>query len=684
VTKVTETGPADPTTFGQELQGGALDQLAVNTIRGLAMDATQKAKSGHPGMPMGMADAAFVLWTKFLRQSPSDPHWHDRDRFVLSAGHGSLLLYSFLHLMGFGISLEDLKRFRQWGSITPGHPEYHPEVGIETTTGPLGQGFANGVGMALAERMLADAFNRPGEVVVDHHTYGIVSDGDMMEGIASEAASLAAHLGLGRLIYLYDDNHITIEGETDLAFSEDVGKRFSAYGWHVQRVDGHDRSAVEKALRSARREKARPSLIICRTHIGMGAPTKQDTAAAHGEPLGEEEVLGAKKALGLPIEPTFFIPDAVRAIFRRRREQTDRMAAAWRRRFAKWQRAHPDLAARWEAQMGRLIPEGLADRLPRFEAGKEIATRSASGEVMQVLSAELPGLVGGAADLAPSTRTLIKKETDLARDAYGGRNFHFGVREHAMGGMLNGISLHGGFIPYGATFLVFSDYMRPSIRLAAIMRQPVIYVFTHDSVFLGEDGPTHEPIEHFAALRAIPHLTVIRPADANETAVAWMAALTREAGPTALLLTRQNIPVPDRTDLGPAEGLLRGGYVLWETADPELILIASGSEVHVALEAGRMLAREGRRARVVSLPSWEMFDEQPEEYRNAVLPSSVPRRLAIEAGVSLGWKRYVGDQGEVHGIEEFGHSAPWKVIAEKLGFTAEAVAAHARALLGRG
>ena len=681
---MSEARPADPKTYGVGLKGEELEELAVNVIRGLAMDGTQKAKSGHPGLPMGMADAAFVLWTRFLRHAPSDPQWPDRDRFVLSAGHGSMLLYSLLHLMGFAVSLEDLRQFRQWGSITPGHPEYHPEAGVETTTGPLGQGFANGVGMALGERMLAAHYNVGGEGIVDHYTYGVMSDGDLMEGIASEAASLAGHLGLGRIIYLYDDNHITIEGSTELAFTEDVGRRFEAYQWHVQRVDGHDRKAVAGAIEAARGEQERPSLIVCRTHIGKGSPNKQDTAAAHGEPLGEEEVALTKQALGLPLEPTFFVPQVVYGLFGRRGREGDAMAAAWRERFASWRQAHPELAARWDAQMGREIPEGLADRLPRFEAGKEVATRNASGEVLQVLSAELPGLVGGSADLAPSTKTMIKGEAAASKGAYGGRNLHFGVREHAMGGVLNGLSLHGGFIPYGGTFLVFADYMRPSIRLAAVMRQPVIYVFTHDSVFVGEDGPTHEPVEQVASLRAIPQLTVIRPGDAAETAVAWRAALARRDGPTALILTRQNIPVLEREGRGPAEMLLRGGYVLYDAADPEMIIMASGSEVYVALGAARALEQEGRRVRVVNLASWELFEEQSEEYREQVLPRAVTRRLALEAGVSMGWERYVGDRGQVHGIERFGASAPWKVIARELGFTVEAATAKARAMLEEG
>ena len=681
---MSEARPADPKTYGVGLKGEELEELAVNVIRGLAMDGTQKAKSGHPGLPMGMADAAFVLWTRFLRHAPSDPQWPDRDRFVLSAGHGSMLLYSLLHLMGFAVSLEDLRQFRQWGSITPGHPEYHPEAGVETTTGPLGQGFANGVGMALGERMLAAHYNVGGEGIVGHYTYGVVSDGDLMEGIASEAASLAGHLGLGRIIYLYDDNHITIEGSTELAFTEDVGRRFEAYQWHVQRVDGHDRKAVEGAIGAARGEQERPSLIVCRTHIGKGSPNKQDTAAAHGEPLGEEEVALTKQALGLPLEPTFFVPQVVYGLFGRRGREGDAMAAAWRERFASWRQARRELAARWDAQMGREIPEGLADRLPRFEAGKEVATRNASGEVLQVLSAELPGLVGGSADLAPSTKTMIKGEAAASKGAYGGRNLHFGVREHAMGGVLNGLSLHGGFIPYGGTFLVFADYMRPSIRLAAVMRQPVIYVFTHDSVFVGEDGPTHEPVEQVASLRAIPQLTVIRPGDAAETAVAWRAALARRDGPTALILTRQNIPVLEREGRGPAEMLLRGGYVLYDAADPEMIIMASGSEVYVALGAARVLEQEGRRVRVVNLASWELFEEQSEEYREQVLPRAVTRRLALEAGVSMGWERYVGDRGQVHGIERFGASAPWKVIARELGFTVEAATAKARAMLEEG
>ncbi len=672
--------PADPITYGRDLSPAALEELAVNIIRGLAMDGVQKAKSGHPGMPMGMADAAFVLWTKHLRHSPRNPQWPNRDRFVLSAGHGSMLLYSLLHLSGYNLTMEDLKSFRQPESCTPGHPEHDLARGIETTTGPLGQGFANGVGMALAERMTAAKY---GDEIVDHFTYAIVSDGDLMEGVSHEAASLAGHLGLGRMIYLYDDNHISIEGSTDLAFTEDVGRRFEAYEWHVQKVDGHDRAAVDAAIAAAQQVLDRPSIIICRTHIAKGSPNKQDTASSHGEPLGEEEVKLTKEALGLPLEPAFFIPEAVRELFVQAGQRGDAVMEAWSAKFAAWREAHPDLAAYWEAAMNHALPVGLADRLPKYEAGAEVATRNASGDVLQVLSAEVPGLVGGSADLAPSTKTNIKGSPPVGRGSYGGKNLHFGVREHAMGGMLNGMALYGGLRPYGGTFLIFSNYMRPAVRLAAVMGLPVIYVWTHDSIFLGEDGPTHEPVEQLLSLRAIPNLVTLRPADAAETAVAWMAALQHTTGPTALMLTRQNLPVLDRTDLAPAEMLHKGGYVLLDAPDPELIIIATGSEVYISLAAARTLNAEGRRVRVVSLPSWELFDAQPKEYRDSVLPPAVKKRLAVEAGVSLGWERYVGSEGKVKGFDRFGVSAPWKKIAEHFGFTAEAVAEIAREMLGR-
>ena len=679
-----EPVPADPKSYGRDLSGEALDELAVNTIRALSMDAVQKANSGHPGMPMGMADAAYVLWSRYLKHSPSDPDWPDRDRFVLSAGHGSMLLYSLLHLFGYGLTIDDLMQFRQWESRTPGHPERGCAPGVETTTGPLGQGFANGIGMALAERMLAAHMNLEGEQpVVDHYVYAICSDGDIMEGISHEAASIAGHLGLGRIIYLYDDNRITIEGKTDLAFSEDVGRRFEGYGWHVQRLDGHDRRAVAAAIEAAQAEKDRPSIIICRTHIAYGSPNMHDTSKAHGAPLGEEEVRLTKQALGYPVQPTFFVPDVVREHLAARRKELDAKADAWKARFAQWRKAHPELASRWDACMSGAVPAGLAERLPKYDAGKAVATRNASGDILQVLSAEMPALAGGSADLHPSTKTLIKKETAVAKGNYAGRNLHFGVREHAMGGILNGMALHGGFIPYGGTFLIFSDYMRPSVRLAAISHLPVIYVWSHESVFLGEDGPTHEPIEHFAALRAMPNLTLIRPADANETAVAWMMALERRDGPTGLLLTRQNIPVLDRSGMAGAEMLRKGGYVLLDAAAPELILIASGSEVSICAAAAKLLAGEGRRVRVVNLGCWEVFDAQPREYRDQVLPPAATCRLAVEAACSFGWERYVGDKGEVLGIDRYGFSAPWKVIAANLGFTAEGVAARARQLLQR-
>ena len=679
------TAQADPKTYGRDLTGDDLDQLIVNTIRALAMDGVQRAKSGHPGMPMGMADAAWVLWTRFLKHSPADPDWPDRDRFVLSAGHGSMLLYSLLHLFGYDMQIDDLMQFRQWGSRTPGHPEHWCVPGIETTTGPLGQGFANGVGLALAERMLAEHVNVDGEEpIVDHFVYAICSDGDIMEGLSHEAAAIAGHLGLARIVYLYDDNCITIEGSTDLAMSEDVGRRFEGYNWHVQRVDGHDRNAVAAAIEAARAETEKPSIIMCRTHIAKGSPNKQDTSESHGAPLGEEEVQLTKEALGFPTAPLFFVPDIVRETLAARRRELDAQAEEWKQRFATWQGAHPDLAKLWDARMSGALPDGLADRLPTFEAGKGVATRNASGEILQVLSAELPGLAGGSADLHPSTKTLIKKEDAVRKGAYGGRNLHFGVREHGMGGMLNGMALHGGFIPYGGTFLVFSDYMRPSVRLAALSGLQVIYVWSHDTVFLGEDGPTHEPVEHFAALRTMPNLTVIRPADAAETAVAWMMALENTQGPTALLLTRQSVPVFDRTNLPPADMLRKGGYVMLDADDPEIILIATGSEVSVTLDAARLLTDEGRRVRAVNLGCWEAFDQQPDAYREQVLPKSVTCRLAVEAACSFGWERYVGADGAVFGIDRYGFSAPWKVIAENLGYTPEGIADRARRLLSEG
>ncbi len=660
-----------------------LDRLIINTIRMLAVDAVQAAESGHPGMPMGMAAPAYVLWTRFLRHNPANPQWPNRDRFILSAGHGSMLLYALLHLSGYELSLEEIKRFRQWGSLTPGHPERGVTPGVETTTGPLGQGFGNGVGMAIAERYLAQLFNRPGYSIVDHYTYAIVSDGDLMEGVAAEAASLAGHLRLGKLIYLYDDNRISIEGPTSLSFTEDVPQRFRAYGWHVQTVDGLDLVAIDEAIRAAQAEQERPSLIAVRTHIGYGSPNKQDTAAAHGEPLGEEEVALTKQALGWPLEPKFYVPDAVRGYFVEQLEYWRHLEADWHALFESYRQGYPDLAEQFEQMMAGELPAGWQERIPHFPAGKSIATRNASGEVLNAIAPALPGLIGGSADLAPSTKTLLKGGGDQEAGNPGGRNLHFGVREHAMGAIVNGMAAHGGLRPFGATFFVFSDYMRPALRLSALMELPVVWVYTHDSIFVGEDGPTHQPIEHLASLRAIPHLTTIRPADANETAVAWQVAL-EQRGPVALILSRQNLPVLDRERMAPADGLRRGAYILSDSPGrrPDLILIATGSEVALALEAQTVLAERRIGARVVSMPSWELFEAQPEEYRARVLPPDVPVRLAIEAGSPMGWERYVGPFGGVLGIEgRFGASAPYKVLACHYGFTVDEVVARAEELL---
>lgn len=661
-----------------------LDQLCVNTIRTLAMDTVEKAKSGHPGMPMGAAAMAYVLWTRFLKHNPADPSWPDRDRFVLSAGHGCALLYSLLHLTGYDLPLAELKQFRQWDSRTPGHSEYGRTPGVETTTGPLGQGFATGVGMAIAERMLAARFNRPGHTIVDHYTYAIVSDGDLMEGVASEAASLAGHLRLGKLIYLYDDNKITIEGSTDLTFTENVAERFEAYGWHVQRVDGHDLRAVEAALRAAQAEQKRPSLIIARTHIAYGSPNKQDSPQAHGAPLGEEEVRLTKKALGWPTEEPFYIPNVALAHFRRALEAGSAAQTAWQARFSAYENAYPELTAEWRRVMSGELPKGWEEHLPTFDsAAGPMATREASGKVLNALAPYIPELVGGSADLAPSNLTYLASMGDFQAANHGGRNLHFGVREHAMGAILSGMALHGGLRPYGGTFLVFSDYMRPAIRLAAMMRLPVIYVFTHDSIGLGEDGPTHQPIEHLASLRAIPQLTVIRPADATETVEAWKAALQHRKGPVALALSRQKLPIIDRSTYAPANGVTRGAYVLAEASagHVDLILLATGSEVPLALEARARLEQQGVSTRVVSMPSWELFEAQPQEYQKAVLPPQVTARLAIEAGVSQGWCRYVGDKGAVWSIERFGASAPYKVLFQKYGFTVENVVESALEML---
>ena len=668
----------------------SLDQLCVNTVRTLAMDGVQKANSGHPGMPMGMADVAYVLWTRFLKHNPANPAWPDRDRFVLSAGHGSMLLYSLLHLTGYDLPLGELKNFRQWGSRTPGHPEYGLTPGVETTTGPLGQGFANGVGMAIAERFLAATFNRPDFLrregpIFDHFTYGIVSDGDLMEGVSHEAASLAGHLGLGKLIYLYDDNEISIEGSTDITFTEDVPTRFRAYGWHVQEVDGYDLDGIEVAIRVAQEETERPSLIVCHTHIAYGSPNKHDTAGAHGAPLGEEELRLTKEALGWPAEACFLIPEEALAVFRQAVERGRQAEAQWCETFECYRVAYPKEATLLETLWAGKMPAGWKDALPTFApADSPLATRKASGAVLNALAPSLPTLIGGSADLAPSNVTLLKGAADFQRETPDGRNLRFGVREHAMGSILNGMALHGGLFPYGGTFLVFSDYMRPPVRLAAMMHLPVVYVWTHDSVWIGEDGPTHQPVEQLAALRAIPNLVLIRPADANETAAAWRVALERRDGPTALALTRQKLPVLAETVRDPTETVTRGAYVMADTpGTPDVLLIASGSEVHLALQARDSLAEKGIAVRVVSMPSWELFDAQPASYRETVLPPRVTARLAIEAGVTQGWAKYVGPAGDVMGLDRFGASAPYKVLVERFGFTAEAVVERVLQLLGK-
>jgi transketolase len=680
----------------------ALDDLCINTIRFLSIDAVQKANSGHPGMPMGAAPMAYVLWTRYLRYNPANPSWFDRDRFVLSAGHGSMLLYSLLHLTGYDLSLDEIKRFRQWGSRTPGHPERGETPGVEVTTGPLGQGFANGVGMAIAEAHLAARYNRPGFDIINHFTYVIAGDGDLMEGVAAEAASLAGHLRLGKLICLYDDNRISLAAATDLSFTEERGQRFEAYGWHLQSVaEGNDLEAIERALVNARNETGRPSLIIVRTHIGFGSPHKQDTFAAHGSPLGEEEVRLTREKLGWPAEPPFLIPEEALRHFRQALEEGRDSEASWDNMLSVYAREFPEHAQELSEVMEGMLPAGWEAAIPAFPADpKGMASRVASGKVLNAVAPRLPMLIGGSADLNPSTNTALQGLGDFESPAldpvdrqgtvgpewgYGGRNIHFGVREHAMASILNGMAAHGGTIPFGATFLTFSDYLRPALRLAALMGLKVIHIFTHDSIALGEDGPTHQPIEQIAALRAIPNLLVLRPGDANETAIAWQVALEVKERPVALVLSRQNLPTLDRGRYAQAAGLRRGAYILAdaEGGSPELLLIATGSELSLALAAREELRAEKIRARVVSMPSWELFDEQPLEYRESVIPPQVKARLAIEAGSPHGWHRYVGDGGEVLGVERFGASAPGEVMLCEFGFTVENVRQRAVALLAR-
>lgn len=658
--------------------------LSVNTIRTLAMDAVQKANSGHPGMPMAMAPEGYVFWTRIMNYTPDDPLWPNRDRFVLSAGHGSMLLYNMLHLTGYDVSLDDLKNFRQLGSPTAGHPEYWALPGIETTTGPLGQGFTNGVGMALAAKHLAALFNKDGYPIIDNYIYAICSDGDIMEGISSEAASLAGHLGLDNIIYIYDDNHISIEGNTRLAFDEDVPARFKAYGWHTQTVeDANDVDAVESAITKAQSVTGQPHLIAVRSHIAYGSPNKQDTAGAHGSPLGEDEVRLTKENLGWDPDKHFYIPEEVKSHFAEKVKERSRGYQEWKDMFKKYQNEYPELAAEFERRMAGEFPEGWENTLPQFDpADGKIATRKASGAVMQPLANAVPELIGGSADLAPSTKTLLDDSGDFGKDNYGNRNLHFGVREHAMGGILNGMSTFGGLRPYGATFLIFSDYMRPTLRLAAMMKLPNIYVYTHDSIGLGEDGPTHQPIEQLSSLRTIPNFLVLRPADANEVRECWKIALQQTDRPTALILTRQGLPILDRSDLGPAKDVARGGYTLRDTkGTPEVILLASGSEISLALESAGQLAKEGIQARVVNMCSWELFEDQDAEYQEKVLPRKVTKRVVIEAGRHTGWERYAGWDAAYVTMETFGESGPGGEVFAHFGFTVENVIDKAKSLL---
>jgi len=653
-------------------------KLIATTIRTLAMDAVQKAKSGHPGMPMGCAEIATVLWSSIIKHNPDNPRWPNRDRFVLSAGHGSMLLYAMLHLSGYELSLEELVRFRQWGSLTPGHPEYAHTPGVETTTGPLGQGFANAVGMAYARNLIAREFNS-GEPIIDHYVYAIAGDGDLMEGVSYEAASLAGHWGLGGLIVIYDSNEISIEGPTGLAFSDDVAGRFTSCGWQVQSIDGHDFDAIEKALKKAQREKARPSLIIAKTRIAKGSPGKEGSEESHGAPLGEDEVRKTKLGLGCDGDKSFCVPDEVYAVFRERKKELSRLNDEWNSKFDSAIRG--DARARWDRFFGPPDLRSLKAKLPAFDPAKAVATRSASGKVLETLFREMPNIVGGSADLGPSNKSFVKGYDESGKKALG-RNIHFGIREHAMGSIQNGIAYYGGLIPYSASFFVFMDYMRPPIRIAALAGLQSIYIFTHDSLFVGEDGPTHQPVEHLAAARAIPNLTVIRPADAEETREAWRAALENRGGPTALVLSRQDLPVVCHG--GRAEGLHRGAYMLWESSiEPGIILIAPGSELHLALQAAQELSNEGVGARVVSFPSWELFEKQPEEYKRNVFPDTIKKRAVIEAGLSMGWERYAGPDALFITMERFGASAPAQLLAEKFGFTKENILRRVREYLKR-
>jgi len=683
----------------KNLEAVSLDELCINTIRTLSIDAVQKANSGHPGLPLGAAPMGYVLWDRFLKHNPKNPLWYNRDRFVLSAGHGSMLLYSLLHLTGYPLSLEEIKNFRQWKSLTPGHVEREAEIGVEITTGPLGQGFANGVGMAIAEAYLAARYNRPGFNIIDHYTYAIVSDGDLMEGVASEAASLAGHLKLGKMIYLYDDNHITLSAATQLSYSEDRAARFESYGWHTQKVsDGNDIDAIDQAIKKAREVTDRPSIILVRTHIGFGSPHKQDTYEAHGSPLGPEEVKLTKENLGWPTEPPFYEPKEALDHMHEAIKKGEKAEKQWNELLAAYEKKYPDLAKELKQMMKNELPKGWNENLPQFPADpKGIATRAASGKVLQALSDKMPGLIGGSADLNPSTYTELKNAGDFESPdravgdqqgssgggwSYAGKNIHYGVREHAMGSISNGLATYEGIIPFTATFLTFSDYMRPPIRLAALMKLQVIYVFTHDSIGLGEDGPTHQPVEHVAALRAIPRLNVIRPGDANETRVAWQVAIESRNNPVALILSRQNVPTLDRQKFASAEGLRKGAYILSDPKDgkPQIILIATGSEVGLIVAAQQKLEEQKIAVRLVSMPSWELFEAQSKEYKESVLPRSIPK-LSVEAAISQGWERYVGENGASISVDDFGASAPAAVLMKEYGFTVENVCKHALKLL---
>jgi len=663
-----------------------IDKLSIDTVRTLSMDGVQQARSGHPGTPMALAPLAYILWTRFLRFNPKNAQWFDRDRFILSIGHASMLLYSMLHLTGYDLSLDDLKNFRQWGSRTPGHPEYGHTPGVETTTGPLGQGIMNGVGMAMAEAHLAAVFNRPGHEIVDHRTWVFCGDGDLMEGASHEAASLAGHLGLGKLICVFDDNRITIEGSTSLSCSDDAALRFQSYGWHVRNVGDRadDLETLTTAFEEACREKDRPSLIIVRSHIGYGAPNRQDSPSAHGEPLGEEEIRLTKRFYGWPEDAKFLVPDEVRRHMGQSVERGKALEDEWNGRLEAYRKAYPDLADRLTASLSGTLPAGWEADLPVFSPEKGIATRAASGTALNAVAAKIPWLAGGSADLSPSTKTVISGSGYVSRDNHSGRNIAWGIREHAMAACAAGMALHGGVRPFTATFFVFTDYARPAIRLAALMGLPVIYVMTHDSIGVGEDGPTHQPVEHLASLRAMPNLHVIRPADANETVFAWRAAMERTDGPTLLALTRQNLPVFDRNETAPADGVLKGGYVLSREKGerPDVILMATGSEVRLVHEAQKTLADEGIDARVVSMPSWEIFRQQPAEYRNQVLPPDITARLAVEAGASQGWQEWVGDRGKIIALDRFGASAPADELFRRFGFTIENIVAKTRELLG--